>query len=442
MLNSKRVMGSTSIDERKYSRYLLIIGVLFFVFGFVTWLGSVLIPYLKIVCQLNNLSAYLIAFSFYISYFIFALPSAMLLKKIGFKNGMTIGLMLIAVGMFIFIPAANSRIFILFLAGQFIQGSGLAILQTAANPYVVLLGPNESAARRISIMGVCNGIAGIMAPILLGSIILNDADQQKADMLLMNAHQKLQSLELLAYKIKAPYFTMGIFLFLLSILFYFSGLPEIQKDHLEKKVDAQPDNAKSIFQFPHLLFGVITLFLYVGVEVIAADTIIQYGYSQGISLFTAKFFTSFTLGGMLIGYLLGIIFIPNYLSQDKALLISGLAGIIFSCMALVTSGIVSVIFIAMLGLANALIYPSIWPLALNGLGSFTKIGSSLLIMAIGGGAFLPLLYGRLADWYSPHQAYWMLLPCYLTIIFYALIGCKWKNNIQKQLIENKVGTTL
>ena len=413
-------------DEKTNLKYLFIIGLLFFVFGFVTWLGSVLIPYLKITCQLNNISSYLVAFSFYISYLLLALPSAALLKKTGFKNGMAIGLLLISAGTLLFIPAAKTRMFSLFLVGQFIQGSGLAILQTAANPYVVMLGPRKSAAKRISIMGICNGIAGIIAPIILGAILLNDSDQTNLNQYAADLEKKSSVLQQIANKVIAPYAFMTILLLLMAIFIYRSGLPEIDPEK-EEEEDTPIKNVQtktSIFQFPHLMMGVVALFLYVGVEVIAGDSIILYGASQGIALSTAKFFTSFTLSGMLIGYLIGIIVIPRFISQEKALQVSAILGIIFCLLALATNGKISLTFIALLGLANALIYPSIWPLALNGLGSFTKIGSSLLIMAIGGGAILPLIYGRIADHFSPHQAYWMVIPCYVVILFYAVRGHK------------------
>ena len=412
-------------DEKTNLKYLFIIGLLFFVFGFVTWLGSVLIPYLKITCQLNNISSYLVAFSFYISYLLLALPSAALLKKTGFKNGMAIGLLLISLGTLLFIPAAKTRMFSLFLVGQFIQGSGLAILQTAANPYVVMLGPRKSAAKRISIMGICNGIAGIIAPIILGAILLNDSDQTNLNQYAADLEKKSIVLQQIANKVIAPYAFMTMLLLLIAIFIYRSGLPEIDPEKEEEDTPIKNDQTKtSIFQFPHLMMGVVALFLYVGVEVIAGDSIILYGASQGIALSTAKFFTSFTLSGMLIGYLIGIIVIPRFISQEKALQVSAILGIIFCLLALATNGKISLTFIALLGLANALIYPSIWPLALNGLGSFTKIGSSLLIMAIGGGAILPLIYGRIADHFSPHQAYWMVIPCYVVILFYAVRGHK------------------
>ena len=421
--------STLAISSQHRFKYLFIIGVLFFVFGFVTWLGSVLIPYLKITCELNNVSSYLIAFSFYISYLVLALPSAALLKKTGFRHGMALGLLLIAIGTAMFIPAAHSRTYLLFLIGQFVQGSGLAILQTAANPYVVILGPRNSAAKRISMMGVSNGVAGILAPIILGSIILDNTDQIKTDLLRMGVQEKIIALQNLASKIIAPYVAMTVVMLILAVLIYFSGLPEINPDEEEEEFGSAESTQKtSIFQFPHLLLGAFTLFLYVGVEVIAGDTIILYGSSQGIPLATAKFFTSFTLGGMLLGYFIGILCIPKLISQEQALKFSALSGILFCLTALFTSGMVSVVFIALLGLANALMYPSIWPLALSGLGSFTKTGSSILIMAIGGGAILPLIYGRIADHFSPHLAYWMVVPCYLVIWYYAAKGHRIKSN--------------
>jgi FHS family L-fucose permease-like MFS transporter len=407
-------------------RNIFIIGILFFVFGFVTWLGSVLIPYLTIACGLNNVESYLVAFAFYISYFLLAVPSAAVLKKTGYKKGMSLGLLLMAAGTLVFIPAALTRMYFLFLSGLFVQGSGLAILQTAANPYIVVLGPRESAAKRISVMGICNGIAGIIGPLILGAIILKDTDNIKKKLLLLSNNQKVTELNTLAGKVIAPYICMAVVLLLLAVFIFYSGLPEIDTDIEEQTVSKIPDSGKNIFQFPHLIIGAVTLFLYVGVEVIAGDTIINYGLSQRIALSTAKFFSSFTLTAMLMGYLIGIATIPKLISQQKALFLSAVAGIFFALTALATNGLTSVVFIALLGLANSLMWPSIWPLALDGLGRFTKTGSSLLIMAIGGGAILPLLYGRIADSFSPHEAYWMVVPCYAMIFFYAVKGHKIK----------------
>lgn len=401
---------------------IIIIGILFFIFGFVTWLGSVLIPYLRIACELTNLEAYLVTFAFYISYLVMALPAAGILKFTGFKNGMAVGLLVMAAGTLMFIPAALSRTYGLFLAGLFVQGTGLSILQTASNPYITILGPRESAAKRISIMGICNGVAGIIAPIVLGMVVLQDADALQGSIAAMGPEARQAALDALAHKVIMPYSVMAAVLIMLAVTVYFSSLPEVDEEQ-EEEASGEPVTGKhSIFQFSHLLLGVVALFLYVGVEVVAGDTIISYGASLGIVLSTAKFFTSFTLGGMLLGYMIGIICIPRYISQRQALIISSFLGIAFAFAALFLKSVVSVFFIAMLGVANSLMWPSIWPLAIHGLGKFTRIGSSMLVMAIGGGAVIPLLYGHFADAWSPRQAYWILVPCYLFIAFYALRG--------------------
>lgn len=415
---------------------LVIIGALFFIFGFVTWLSSVLIPYLQIACELNNFQSYLVAFAFYISYFVMAVPSAWLLKITGFKKGMSAGLLLVAAGSLLFIPAAMHREYLIFLIGLFVQGAGLAVLQTASNPYVTILGPTESAARRMSIMGICNGVAGIIAPALLGAIILNNADEITAQLSSISETEKTILLNALAQKVILPYMAITLILVLLALMIYRSALPEINEEANDQEstgLQTLPEKS-SIFHFPHLLFGVLTLFVYTGVEVIAGNTIISYGVHQGISLSTAKFFTSLTLIGMLLGYLIGILCIPKYISQRKALQVSAALGVLFGLSALFTQGMVSVGFIALLGLANALVWPAVWPLALAGLGKFTKIGSSLLVMAISGAALIPLLYGWLADQFNPQQAYWVVIPCYLIIGGYAFFGYRSGNKLQEQTI--------
>jgi len=403
---------------------IIIIGALFFIFGFITWLNAVLIPYLKIACELNNFESYLVAFAFYIAYFIMAVPSAWILKKVGFKKGMSLGLLVMAIGALLFIPAAMTRTYSTFLIGLFVQGTGLALLQTASNPYVTIIGPLETAAKRISIMGICNKFAGALAPIILGAVTLKDADGLTARIATMTDMERAAELNVLASKVIVPYVIIIAVLSLLAILLYYSGLPEVDTDHEDEEVAAKNSSKTSIFQFPHLILGAVTLFLYVGAEVLAGDSIIAYGSSQGIALTTAKFFTTCTLIAMIVGYIVGIICIPKYFTQEKALRVSAIVGLVFSLAAIFTHGYISVLFIALLGLANALMWPAMWPLALEGLGRFTKIGSSFLIMAIAGGALIPLLYGWLADEFSPRQAYWILIPSYIVIWWYSVYGHK------------------
>ncbi|WP_069658872.1 sugar MFS transporter [Arcticibacter eurypsychrophilus] len=401
---------------------IAIIGALFFIFGFVTWLNSVLIPYLRIACELNNFESYLVTFAFYISYLVMAIPSGWVLKITGFKRGMALGLGVMALGALVFIPAAMTRTYELFLLGLFVQGTGLALLQTASNPYITILGPAESAAKRISIMGICNKVAGAIAPIVLGAVTLKDVDVLQVRIATMSVIERVAELDLLAARVIIPYVIIVAVLIILAVLISKSSLPEVDTDEEDESVAAANTGKTSVFQFPHLTLGVLTIFLYVGVEVIAVDTIISYGASQGIALSTAKFFSTFALIGMIVGYLFGIFCIPKFISQANAMKIFSIMGIAFTVFAIMTTGYVSLMFVALLGLANSLVWPAIWPLALSGLGRFTKMGSSLLIMGIAGGAVMPLIYGRLADIWSPQQAYWILIPCYLFILYYAVKG--------------------
>jgi glucose/galactose transporter len=412
---------------------IVILGALFFIFGFVTWLNGTLIQYLKIACELNTFQSLLVAFAFYISYFVMALPSSWILRKTGFKKGMMLGLMVMSAGALIFIPAALTRTYSIFLLGLFIIGTGLSILQTASNPYITILGPIESAAKRISIMGICNKVAGVLAPLFLGAIVLSDADNLTKELQTLSGAEKTALLDSLAHRVIVPYIFIAVTLFGLSLLIRFSSLPEVEEeDHGE--VDSADSLARhqgksSVYQYPNLMLGVLAIFLYVGVEVLAGDTIGTYGRALGIPLSLTKNFTAYTLTAMVIGYILGILTIPKIIQQDKALALSAAVGVIFSIIVQLTTGYTSVLFIALLGLANALMWPAIWPLAIEGLGRFTKTGSALLIMGIAGGALLPLLYGRLADISSiGHQrAYWILIPCYLYILYYSLRGHKMKH---------------
>ena len=414
-------INQAPLDRKGYIISIAIIGILFFIFGFVTWLNGILIPYLQIACELTTFQALYVAFAFYISYTVMALPSAWVLRKTGFKKGMMVGLLVMAVGTLIFIPAALSRTYALFLLGLFVMGTGLAILQTASNPYITIIGPIESAAKRISIMGICNKVAGAVAPLILAYFILSDGDAFVESIQTMDAAAKAVALDGLAARVILPYAVMTGVLIILGLMVRFSPLPEIE-DEEDADIDEAVASKKNIFQFPHLILGVLALFLYVGAEVIAGDTIIRYGISLDIPISTAKVFTSFTLIAMIVGYIIGILLIPKYLNQRTALKISAILGIVFSIAAIYTPPMVSVSLIALLGLANSLVWPAIWPLALHNLGKFMKTGSALLIMAIAGGAILPLAWGKFADLYSSQLAYWVLIPCYVFILFFAVKG--------------------
>jgi glucose/galactose transporter len=410
------------------SNAMMIIGMLFFIFGFVTWLNGTLIPFLKLACELqNDIQAFFVTFAFYMAYFFLALPASMILKRTGFKNGMALGLLVMAIGSLIFIPAAESRNFALFLCGLFVQGAGLALLQTASNPYISIIGPVESAAKRISIMGICNKTAGALSPLIVGSIVLKNASVIESQIKTATDPVIKESLLTeLAGRVIVPYAIMTVVLLLLALLIKRSSLPDINTDGETSATEPQVTKT-SVFQYPHLLLGVLCLFFCVGAEVMAGDAIGIFGKTIGISLDRTKYFTTFTLIAMLAGYVAGIIAIPKYISQQRALAVSAVLGIIFSVCVYVTSGYTSVTFIALLGLANALMWPAIFPLAIDGLGKFTKTGSGLLIMGIAGGATIPLIYGLLKDKILlPNNLSFVLctLPCYIYICFYAVKGYK------------------
>jgi len=419
--------ASSNSNGKGYILSITIIGALFFIFGFVTWLNGILIPYFKISCELSNFEALFVAFAFYISYTIMALPSAWVLKKTGFRKGMMLGLWVMAIGTLVFIPAALTRTYSIFLTGLFIMGTGLAILQTASNPYITIIGPRESAASRISIMGICNKLAGAIAPLILAYFILNDGDTLVNSLKGMDDIARNAALDGLAKRVIGPYIVMTLVLFLLGLFIRFSPLPEIELEHEQDDSNGHISTKTNIFQFPHLVLGVIALFFYVGAEVIVGDTIIRYGISLDIAISTAKTFTSFALVSMVIGYILGIILIPKVISQRFALQASAILGIILTFGVIFFDGYSSVFFLAVLGLANALVWPAIWPLAIHDLGKFIKTGSALLIMAIAGGAILPLVWGGLSDVIGSQQAYWILLPCYLVILYYSMHGYKLRN---------------
>lgn len=421
---------------------IAIIAGLFFIFGFITWVNGALIPFMKTINELTEAQSYLVASASYISFVAMALPASYLLEKIGYKKGMSVGLFVMAIGALVFIPAAEARTYWMFLTGIFIQGTGMTILQTAANPYITILGPIESGAQRIAIMGIANKVAGALGSLIFGAILLKGIDEVKAQLDSVSAIEKATLLDQMADSVFTPYVIMAIVLFVLGLLMRKAPLPNVEAA-LDTNTQSHGESQKTIFQYPHLWLGVLTLFVYVGAEVIAGDTIIAYGLALGISASKAKFFTTFTLMAMVATYALGVVLIPKYISQQKALQISALLGVVFSVLILMTDGFTSVLFVAALGIANALVWPAVWPLTLERLGKHTKTASALLIMAIAGGAIIPPLYGRLVDQgketlmqsgltssdalaMAAKESYYILIPCYAIIFVFALWGQRLK----------------
>lgn len=402
---------------RTERRALALMAGLFALFGCVTWLNGVLIPFLKVVCQLDTFAALLVAFAFYIAYFVMALPSARVLNVTGYRRGMALGLTVMAAGTLMFLPAALLRSYALFLAGLFVQGTGLCLLQTAANPYVIILGPLESAARRVSIMGVCNKLAGAISPMVLGALVFADFDR-----IAPTGHAVTTSagFATLAHRLITPYLAMAVGLLALAAGVARSGLPEPQEPPIEPGTGAGARFRWS--QHPLLLFGFWALFFEMAVEVIAGDTIVLYGQALHFPIQTARFFASITLAAMVLGYVCGIILIPKRLSQQRALALSAALGMVLTVAIVLTHGLPSVLFVASLGFANAVLWPAIFPIALTGLGEHTKTGAAIMIMAIIGGAIVPPSYGLLARVIGNQMAYLSLVPMYAVMVAYALFA--------------------
>lgn len=427
---------SATASTREVVVAMCFVGMLFFILGFVTWLNGSLIPYLKIVCNLSNFQALFVTFAFYIAYTVMALPSAAVLDKVGYKHGMTIGLGVMAAGALLFIPAARSAAYPLFLLALFTLATGATLMQTAVNPYLVCIGSRESAAMRISIMGLFNKGAGVVVPLLFASLMLSDVGNV-SDVALeaMGVARKEALRAQLAERLVFPYVVMAGGLLLVMVIVHFSTLREITP---EKDAGDLTVRRFGVLQFPQLVLGALALFAYVGVEVIAGDTIGLYGQQLNVQNFGVL--TSYTMAFMVLGYLVGTVAIPRLLAQKTALMLSALLGLLFTCGVLFGSSIDdglarvllgwlgvpavpdTVLYLALLGFANALVWPAIWPLALEGLGEYTAAGSALLVMGVAGGALLPMLYGHFSDAAHPQTAYAVMLPCYGLILFYAIKG--------------------
>ncbi|MHC1658697.1 sugar MFS transporter [Stenotrophomonas riyadhensis] len=403
---------------------IAIVGVLFFLIGFFTWLNGPLITFVKLAFELSEVGAFLVLMVFYLSYFFLALPASWILRRTGMKKGLSLSLLVMAGGAALFGEFATQRWYPGALGGLFVIGSGLALLQTAINPYISILGPIETAARRIALMGICNKIAGMLAPVLIGTVVLHGIGDLSATVAAADEATKAQLLNEFAAKIHAPYLAMAGLLVLLAVAVLFSPLPEIKSSEANATpVAAGAAERRSIFQFPHLWLGVLCLFVYVGVEVMAGDAIGTYGHGFDLPLDQTKMFTSLTLGAMLVGYVVGLLLIPKVVSQSRYLTISAVLGVVFCLGAWATHGYVSVAFVALLGFANAMMWPAIFPLAIRGLGRFTETGSALLVMGIAGGAIIPQLFAALKQHIDFQLVFVLLMvPCYLYILFYSVIG--------------------
>jgi FHS family L-fucose permease-like MFS transporter len=423
---------------KSYIYPLVIIAILFFVFGFITWVNGILIPYFQICLELTNFQSLLVAFASYIAYFFMAIPSAWILQYTGYKKGMVIGLLIMALGTAMFIPAAFSRTYVVFLAGLFITGTGLALLQTAANPYVAIIGPSESTAQRIGFMGIANKTAGILSQRILGAIFLLNADSIVASISKASAAERAAILDEYVLKVVDPYLVITGILALLAVMVFLSKLPEVEESNDDLSAfDAEKDARTSVFQYPYLVLGVIALFMAGGCEVIPIDGIILYSRSLGIPLQESRHFAEYTLYAMLIGYVASTVLIPKWISQQNALKYSAVAGLVLITAAYFSTGMISIYCLICTGFGAAILWGTIWGLAIRNLKKFTKIGSALLLMSVIGGGIFPLLFGSLIDWnpVTPQTSLLVLIPCYLFLYYYSVWGFKklaWKHQVSNE----------
>lgn len=401
---------------------IAIIGVLFFVMGWFTWINGPLIQFVGLAFDLNTFSAFLVTFVFYLSYFCWAMPASLILDRTGMKKGMAIALWVMAAGALAFGQFCVQRWYPGALAGLFVIGAGLAILQTAANPYISILGPIESGAQRIALMGICNKVAGMAAPFLLGTLVLHGMGDIADQVAGADAAAKERILDGFAAGIHAPYLLMAAVLAALGVAILFSPLPDVRAEGGRK---AGAGDAGRLSDYPHVWLGALAIFVYVGAEVMAGDAVGVYGREAGIPLDQTKFFTMYTLGAMLVGYVAGFVLVPRFVSQQRYLAFSAVLGMVLSACAFLAQGYASVACIFALGFANAMMWPAIFPLSVHGLGRLIERGSALLIMGIAGGALVPQLFAWLLD-VAPHRfQLWffvLMLPCYLYILYFAVRG--------------------
>lgn len=380
---------------------------MFFSIGFALGINSYLIPLLNQALDISSSESYLVLAATFSAFIVFGYPASLVISKIGYKKTMALSFLMFSLGFFLYLPSARMESLTLFLIASFISGMGNTFLQATVNPYVTILGPIESAAKRISIMGIANKLAWPVAPMFLALVIGKSVN------------------EVSLADIQLPFIIIIAVFLLLGLLALLSPLPEVKAaGEDESSIDECPYAAgkSSIWQFPHLLLGVLALFLYVGAETISLGTLVDYAESLGMP--NPEYYAWIAPVGMVTGYLAGIVFIPKYISQSKALLIVSVIAVVGSLSVVLMPQELSIYFVVLMALGCSLMWPAIWPLAMTDLGRFTKTGSSLMVIAIVGGALIPPLYGVAKDALGAQNAYWIAVPIFFYILYYALKGHK------------------
>lgn len=396
-------------QKNNYLFPLAIIGLFFFSIGFALGINSYLMPVLKNAMHISGAASSLLLAATFIPFLLFGIPATHCIRLIGYKRTMALSFAIFAVAFALFILAAKQNSLTWFLIASFVSGAANAVLQASVNPYVTILGPLDSAARRISCMGISNKLAWPVTTLFITLVIGKGiGDTQLSDLYLP--------------------FTIIIAIFLLlGVIALLAPLPDVKaagedESDTTASSNSYADGKTSILQFPHLLLGCLALFLYVGVETISLATATGYAQSLGLEGDNYGFIPSV---GMIVGYVCGVIFIPRYLSQAAAMRICAIIALVGSiAVAVVPNPVFSVCCIFLMALGCSLMWPALWPLAMADLGKFTKAGSSLLTMAIAGGAVMPWVQGLVQDAFSYQTSYWVSVPCFLFILYYGLAGYK------------------
>ncbi len=409
------------------NRYLvpfILLTTLFFLWGFAHNLNPILIPHLKKACQLTDFQSSLIDGSFFIAYFIMAIPAGMVMKKFGYKTGIIAGLLLFAIGAFLFIPAANTRVFAFFLTALFVIASGLTFLETAANPYMTVLGEPEGASQRLNLAQSFNGLAATIAPLLGGLFILSGNTLTSAETASMSAAQMSTFLDGEAATVKMPYLIIGIVVLVVAILLYKSELPEITEAGHDIEL---PTGSQSIMRHKHLVWGITAQFFYVGAQVCVSSFFIRYlGKTANIDEKTAANFLSAALFCFMIGRFIGT-FLMRYISPNVLLAVYALINVVLLIIVVIYGGMLSVYALIGVEFFMSIMFPTIFSLSIKSLGKETKIGSSLVIMSIVGGAIFPLIMGRLSDMMSIQVAYSVPLVCFFVVFYFGWKGSEVKS---------------
>lgn len=375
-------------------RPLLLCAVLFFVIGFVTWLNGPLISFVRVAFDLSDISAFLVPFVFYCSYLVFSIPASLSIARTGLRHGLVCALVVMACGMALAGQCLHAGSYPGALSGFLLLGAGLALLQVAINPYVSFLGPHTHSAQRIAIMGICNKLGGIAAPIALASLAMRHIAAPSALLAEGAGGHKDHALQQdFLNAVYWPYMGMAFFLAMTALWTAKSGLPNIQTDN-DKTQNITKKFLKTLYTSltPRTLLGAGAMFFYVGVEVLCGDAIGTYAQGFEISLNQTKFFTSITLFFMLCGYICGLLLSPRVITQERYLVLSCLCGGVFGLGAWVTQGYLSVMCVALMGFANSMIFPSLFPLALKGSGRHAAQVSAFLVMAYCGGGIVPQFF--------------------------------------------------